>query len=300
MLVLSISKHSRFCFFLIHCMLLRLIMYVFFYHLFLWCTQRLSLPRRDTAYTNQMRFRNLYIGTKMLRTNHQGLLSTAFTFSSSPSFTTEGMNRFNLALRRSDEIQQRFNQKRFCGCPVDSPKPTATVADSDIGAMPKYRTPAIFYKHMIKMLIRKFKPNTNLIVKCVQQTKFEIYSNRNATPDQVPAFLKRGEEIMHGIEFGIIPVVKGRRPDGDEEVPMGQISREMLKAGGDTVEPVTFQDAIERLRPKISNAEFEESKAMLQKMGRWVDRPLPRIKKRKTRCTDPDVFEDMRPKDQRD
>ena len=156
----------------------------------------------------------------------------------------------------------------------------ASIAAASTGAT---LTPGLMYRRLVKMYLRKFRPNYKFIVHAVRQTKFEFYQNANAPKEDVPAMLERAAEIQKGIEFGMIPVVKNGRGE-----LVGKVNHDMFAAGGGVVEPLSLQDGLLRLQPQISDEEFQRSKEILKQLGRWEDRApaVQSIKTKVAKCTD--------------
>ena len=98
------------------------------------------------------------------------------------------------------------------------------------------------------------RSDTETIVRAWKQTKFEFYHFRDASADDIPHLLKRGEMIYESLRGGIIPVVR----DPKTGLTYCKYNPEILQATGGVIEPITVEDFVRRHHDKMSPEEREE------------------------------------------
>jgi maltooligosyltrehalose synthase len=155
---------------------------------------------------------------------------------------------------------------------------------------PQPRNPAVatLYRRLIKMYIKKFDTNHEVIVRAWKQTKFEFYHYRQAPADDVPFLIARGNDIYANIAKGIIPI----KEDPTTKKIFVAYDDETLRLNNNSAEPLSGEEFLRRSVRKYSSEELKDMQQMLVQAGRWqgkleFDR-VPNMKKRKLRCTDPD------------
>lgn len=145
------------------------------------------------------------------------------------------------------------------------------------------------YRRFIKLYIRKFGRNFDLIVAAWKQTRYEFMYYRDAPAEDVPVLFERGEEIYKSIQAGLLPIMQDPTT-GKMHV---KIDEETMKASGEVIEPMSSEEYLRRHHKKFEDEELKSLQKMLVDCGRWQGplefNPLHGLKKKKkVRCTDPD------------
>ncbi|EAN80567.1 hypothetical protein, conserved [Trypanosoma brucei brucei TREU927] len=170
-----------------------------------------------------------------------------------------------------------------------SPKPEGPIASKEF----KCISPALLYRQLLKLYIRKFDTDHKTIVAAWKQTKFEFWCHRNDSPEEAELQNIRGQQIYEGIRAGLIPVYS----KGKSNEMFFKYDTDTLRASHNHIDPVSLEEFIRRYHDRIRPEDVEEVKATLKKLGRWngpnelSDSDLHRVKhkvKRKTKCTDND------------
>ena len=150
-----------------------------------------------------------------------------------------------------------------------------------------YAVPTL-YRQLIKLYIRKFGNNYDVIVRSWKQTKLEFYHYRSAPAEDVPMLIERGKEIFSVVQKGVVPIKLN-----DKGQPVYKYDKETLDANDGKVEPISAEEALRRSYKSFSKDELKELQQGLLAAGRWegkleFDR-VPNMKhRRKVKCTDPD------------
>ena len=139
------------------------------------------------------------------------------------------------------------------------------------------------YRQLIKLYIRKFGNDHEVIVRAWRQTKTEFYHYRGAAPEDVPVLVERGREIYKSLAGGIVPV----RVNAQTGKPYVHIDKETFEASDGKVEPVSHEEALRRSHKAFSKEELRELQGHLINVGRWhgkleFDR-VPNLKKKKVK-----------------
>ena len=145
------------------------------------------------------------------------------------------------------------------------------------------------YRRFIKLYMRKFGRNFDVIVAAWKQTRYEFMYYRDAPAEDVPVLFERGEEIYRSLQAGLLPIMQDPTT-GKMHV---KIDEETLKASGDVIEPMSGEEYLRRHHKKFEPDELKSLQKMLVDCGRWQGKlefdPMHGLKKKKkVRCTDPD------------
>ncbi|KEG15567.1 hypothetical protein DQ04_00031010 [Trypanosoma grayi] len=171
-----------------------------------------------------------------------------------------------------------------------SPKPEAPIQTKDLKPIPS----SLLYRKLLKLYLRKFDTDHKTIVAAWKQTKFEFWYHRNDAPEEAAMQNIRGQQIYEAIRAGLIPVYR----DSKTNETYFKYDADTLKAAHNHIDPVDVEEFIRRYHDKIPTDDVAEVKSTLKKLGRWkgpdvlreedLHRVKQKVKRVKTKCTDPD------------
>lgn len=169
-----------------------------------------------------------------------------------------------------------------------SPKPEAPIASKELRCI----SPALLYRRLLKLYLRKFDTDQKTIIAAWKQTKFEFWYHRNDTPEEAELQNIRGQQIYEAIRAGLIPVYR----DMKTNETFFKYDADTLRAAHNHIDPVDAEEFVRRYHDKMRPEDVAEVKSTLQKLGRWKgpdvlrEEDLHRVKRkvqRKTKCSEP-------------